>query len=380
MRAFTSIASTASTASTVATTVASGLPLALLVSAAAAQPGDKPPGDKPEEPQGPPKQFTDKDLATAQQEDSRPWARGVSPEQQRKALALFNEANGMLRDALFPKAAEKYREALTHWDHPAIHYSLALALVNLDQPVDMHAALEKALSHGDLPLGEDKFARAKDFKLLVEKQLVRGEYTVSEPGSVLILDGKEVLQGPGTYAALIRAGEHSIAARAPGYAPTQLNLKLGGGETSRMELKLFTDAELTREKRKMPVWVPYTVLGAGVVLGGVGALMHSSAKGGFDDYDAAIARCAQTDPSGGCSMPTPATFDLKASAENKQTLAATMYVAGGLALAAGVALVIINRPEAYRIDPLSKQAEELGVSLTPVFGPGLTGFAASGRF
>src|SRR5262245_30437813 len=55
----------------------------------------------------------EKDLARAQRtEDARPWARGVSPERQQKALKTFAEANALLRDALFVKAAEKYREAL----------------------------------------------------------------------------------------------------------------------------------------------------------------------------------------------------------------------------------------------------------------------------
>jgi hypothetical protein len=360
---------------------AAGAAFALLCAStgvAQAQPEQPPPGDTP--PDGPPKQITDKDLATAQQEDSRPWAKGVSPEEQRKALALFNEANGMLRDALFPRAAEKYREALEHWDHPAIHYNLALALVNLDQPVEMHAALEKSLVHGAPPLGDDKFARAKDFKLLVEKQLVKIEYTITEPDSVLILDGKEVQTGPGTYSALIKAGEHSIAARAPGYSPTQLNLKLGGGETSRLELKLFTDAELTREKRKMPAWIPYTVLGAGVILGGTGALMHNSAKNGFADYDQAIQECADADATHGCSDPTPEIFALKSDAEGAQTMAATLYTLGGITVAAGVVLVVLNRPKTFRIDPLEKQGAEGEVSITPIFGHGLAGMAATGRF
>lgn len=346
----------------------------LSVSSVLAQP------EQPETPPPPNTPITDKDLATAQQEDSRPWAKGVSPEEQRKALALFNEANGMLRDALFPRAAEKYREALTHWDHPAIHYNLALALVNLDQPVEMHAALERSLVHGAAPLGDDKFARAKDFKLLVEKQLVKIEYTITEPDSVLILDGKEVQTGPGTYAALIKAGDHSIAARAPGYSPTQLNLKLGGGETSRLELKLFTDAELTREKRKMPTWIPYTVLGAGVLIGGTGAFMHTRAKNGFADYDQAIAECADADATNGCSDPTPEIFALKSDAESSQTMAATLYTLGGITVAAGVVLVVLNRPKTFRIDPLEKQNAEGEVSITPIFGHDLAGVAASGRF
>lgn len=366
--------------------IAAGAAVVLLsVSAALAQPEpEQPPPDgggekPPDTPQVPPKQITDKDLATAQQEDSRPWAKGVSVDRQRKALALFNEANGMLRDALFPRAAEKYREALTHWDHPAIHYNLALALVNLDQPVEMHAELEQALVHGPSPLGEDKYARAKDFKVLVEKQLATVEYTVTIPGAILLFDGKEVLTGPGTWSSRVRAGEHNVAARAEGYAPTQLNPKLLGGDVQRLELKLFTDKELTREKTRMPKFVPYSVLGAGVVAIGVGALLHTSAKSGLEDYDQAIADCAATDPSGGCSARTPAMLDMKSSAESKQNFAAVAYTVGGVAVATGVVLVILNRPQSYRIDPLKAELNA-GTTVTPVLGPDMAGFAAVGRF
>lgn len=358
--------------------IATGVAVALLsFGSAIAQPGDKPgdpPQNDPDKPGGDPIGEIKSDPG------KKPWAEGVSADEKLKAQGLFNEGNEAMSNGLFPVAAEKYRAALKHWDHPGIHYNLALALVNLDQPVEMHAALEKALVHGPEPLGGDeRHARAKDFKKLVEDDLVRVEYTIEEPGSVLIIDGKEVLKGPGTYKAMIREGEHAIAARAEGYSPTQLNLRLLGGETSRMELKLFTDAELTRETRMMPTWVPYSVLGAGVILGGVAAWQHTSAKSGFEEYDTAIERCAGMGTTGGCE-PDPTTFDIKSSAESKQTLATTMYVAGGVALAAGVVLVILNRPKSYRIDPLSQQDGGADVSFSPVIGPGHAGFAATGRF
>jgi tetratricopeptide (TPR) repeat protein len=355
--------------------IATGVAIALLTFAtAAAQPDDKKP-DPDQPPQDP--------IGEIQSDPGeKPWAKGVAEDEKLKAQELFNEGNSAMSDGLFPQAADKYREALKHWDHPGIHYNLALALVNLDQPVEMYGALEKSLVYGAEPLGGDeRFARAKDFLKLVESNLVRVEYTVSEPGSVLILDGKEVLQGPGTFKAMIREGEHAIAARAEGYSPTQLNLKLLGGETSRMELQLFTDAELTREKRMMPAWVPYTVLGAGVVLGGLAVWQHTGAKSGFEDYDAAIERCSTMpgNTTGGCA-PDPTTFDIKSSAESKQTLAIAMYTVGGVALASGVVLVILNRPKSYRIDPLSKQEGLSDVSVTPVFGPDGAGAALSGRF
>ena len=63
----------------------------------------------------------------------RPWAKGVSPEAQKAADELFRQGNDLLRESLFVQAATKYREALRRWDHPGIHYNLALALLNLDQ-------------------------------------------------------------------------------------------------------------------------------------------------------------------------------------------------------------------------------------------------------
>src|SRR6476659_855341 len=74
-------------------------------------------------------------------EPERPWARGVPKDRQAKAIALFREGNGALKESLFPKAAALYRDALQVWDHPAVHYNLALALVNLDQPLEVHEHL-----------------------------------------------------------------------------------------------------------------------------------------------------------------------------------------------------------------------------------------------
>src|SRR2546423_895823 len=67
--------------------------------------------------------------------DTRPWAAGVQPTEQRAALQMFHDGNVFLNDGLFAKAGDKYKEALKHWDHPAIHYNLALAQMNLDQPI-----------------------------------------------------------------------------------------------------------------------------------------------------------------------------------------------------------------------------------------------------
>ena len=320
----------------------------------------------------------EKDLARAQKTEERPWARGITPEQQQRALASFAEANALLRDALFVKAAATYREALSHWDHPAIHYNLALALVNLDQPVEMFHELEKAMAYGAAPLDEDKFERARQYKVLVQALLARVEISCDTAGARVSLDGKELFVAPGKYEGLTRTGEHTVLARGTGYAPTQLTQKLASGEVMRLHLKLFTDAELTRERRVMPAWVPWTVLGSGVVIAGVGGLLHGQAKDDFASYDEGIAQCAAAAPDRGCANPGADVNDRKTSAESKQTLAITAYAIGGAAIVTGITLAIINRAEAYRIDPLAEKPR--AVSVSPLVGPGFAGVTAQGRF
>jgi hypothetical protein len=307
----------------------------------------------------------------------RPWAQGVSADEQRAALALFTEGNSLLKDSLVPKAAEKYREALKHWDHPAIHYNLALALVNLDQPIALYQALEKAMQYGPAPIDEDKFERAKNLKTLTEKQLANVEYTVEVPGSVIVFDGKEVFTGPGTWKQLVPAGEHAVLARADGYVTTQFQAKIVGGETATQNIELYTESQLLREKRLMPAWIPYAIGGLGIAVGAGGFFLQRSARDDFAAYDLGVKNCAATDPTGGCTMPPAGLFDKKSSAENKQAIAIGAYAFGGVAVAAGVTLFVLNRPTLVRIKP--KSAEE-GVSVTPVVSPHLTGVAASGHF
>lgn len=360
------------------TSFAVGLALTALPALAVAQPSPTPaPDDGSPTPTDPKKPLTEDDLAKAQREDARPWAKGVTPEEQQIALGLFKEGNVLIRDQLWPKAVEKYRAALEHWKHPAIYYNLALALVNLDQPLEIYDALEAAMAYGVGPLDAEKLDRAKSTKLLVEKQIGSVEYTIDVSGATLVLDGAEVFTGPGTYKARVRAGEHTVVARADGYTPVPLTVKILGGTVSAITIPMYTDADLTREKRLMPGWVPYALLGAGAVIGGTGALLHTQSKTGFEDYDSAISSCAATDPSGGCTTLPSGVADMKSSAESKQSFAFAAYAVGGAALAAGVVLVILNRPHTYRIDPTAKADT---VSLTPVLTPNQAGFSLSATF
>lgn len=301
----------------------------------------------------------------------RPWAAGVSPEDQAAAFKVFAEGNALLRDSLFVAAAAKYREALAHWEHPAIHYNLALALLNLDQPLEVYEALEKAMRFGPEPLDTDKFDRARSYRQIVERQLARVVVLCDETEARVTMDGKELFVGPGRYEGLARVGEHSFIATKPGYIPANETHVLLAAEVKEIRIDLYTPEEVTVRKRRWSEWKPWAVVGAGVAAGLVGGGLHLLSEKNFNDFDAMVER----DCKNGCpNLPT----DQVDRARLQRNVAIASYATGGAVLATGFVLVYLNRIKLERIDVTA--ASERQISLIPMISPGAAGVTTRFRF
>ncbi|HVK89713.1 MAG TPA: hypothetical protein VM513_36575 [Kofleriaceae bacterium] len=362
--------------------IALGLGLTLSLGIAAAQPAPAP--DK--------KPGTDEKAGESLEHggDSRPWAAGVAPAQQQAALVRFREANNQLNSGFFADAAKLYREALKDWNHPAIHYNLALALLNLDQPIEVYDSLEKAIKFGPAPLDKDKFDHAKEYMLLVEKQIATVEVSCAKAGAKVSVDGKEVFTVKpgevGRYKGRVRVGKHTFVAEKPGYNAQVDAPYVEPGQKFHIELTLYTADELTRYKRRWNAkWVPYAVIGAGVVAGGVGGLMQMSASSSYQDYDDAVARCNTDTGQMGCTDASVA--DMKDSGDTKRMLGIVGYGVAGAAIVTGAVLLYLNREQSYEITADQYKAEQrkkgvLGVA--PVIEPGrdgaMAGAAVFGKF
>jgi len=315
-------------------------------------------------------------LGAAAAEPERPWARGVPPDKQRVALELFRDGNAALKDSLFVKAVAKYREALASWDHPAIHYNLALALVNLDQPVETHEHLLAAMKYGPAPLDSDKYEQAIRYKSLVEKQLATVKITCVLGGAQVVMDGRPLFTAPGQFEGVVRSGPHSIVASREGYLTNNLSRSLAAGETTTIDLKLYTAADLTEYRRLWPVYVPWLVVGLGAVVAGGGAILHASSSGAFKAFDQGINACVAQD-TGGC-RPSVALLARKQTGDTLQALGITSYFVGGAALITGAVLVYLNRLQPFEVAAPSSGKPE--VTLVPVLTPGGAGAAAFVRF
>jgi hypothetical protein len=313
---------------------------------------------------------------------NRPWAAGISIDRQKRALVEFREANAQLNDGLFARASETYRKALTTWPHPAIHYNLALAQMNLDQPIEAFENFQAAIIYGDAPLQKDKLEHAREYMMLLEKQLASIEVSCDEVGAKVSVDGKEVFTAPGSHKARVRIGRHTFVADKKGYQ-TRINAPfIGPGENFRIELKLYTAEELTRYNRRWEAtWMPYAVLGAGFGIGLLGVVLELSADATYNDYDKKVGLCSMNNM--GC--PTNAELtSLRESGETKETLGYVSYGVAGAAIAAGTLLVILNRPKAYQIRPEDLQQEEDArggrVSVSPIVTPHMAGAMVHGTF
>jgi hypothetical protein len=388
--------------------IAVGLSIALSVGTAVAQPAKTPrPAPAPKTPTPTPtpapktpaptpapdakpdtktteKAGTDETLQTGG--DERPWAKGVSADQKTAALRAFHEGNVQLNDGLFVKAVEQYRIALKQWDHPAVHYNLALALLNLDQPIEVYDSLQKAIQFGPAPLEKEKYEHAKEYMLLVEKQLANIDVSCAKPGAKVSIDGKEVFTAPGSFKGRVRIGKHTFVAEKPGYATGLDAPFIGPNETFRIELKLYTADELTRYKRKWDkTWVPYTVIGTGVVVGLIAGALELSAKSSYKDFDTAVARCSSdTGSNGGCDVTSPNIASLRDSGDAKRTMGYVGYGVAGAAIVTGAVLVYLNRSQAYQISSDDYRREQLHketpVTVTPIVAPDMAGAMVFGHF
>jgi hypothetical protein len=311
----------------------------------------------------------------------RPWAAGVSEAEQKKGLDLFKEGNLALKEPNFQRAAQKYREALSHWDHPAIHYNLALALLNLVQPVETHDEFVAALKYGAAPLDADKFEQANRYKAQLEQQLAGVDIRCNMDGAQVKLDGKLLYTAPGRYTGLVLPGPHSIVATKTGYITNELSLPLPAGQTKVFELNLLSDDDLTEYKRLWPQYVPYLVMVAGVAVAGAGLGLHLGSQSLYASYDAKVSSCAVADTyHGGCQL-TSSLASAKQTADIVQASAITGYVAGGALVAVGTVLLYVNRLQPYRISVgVTNAAKSMSFMPIPFFGPSGGGAALLATF
>lgn len=330
----------------------------------------------------------------------RPWADGVSEENQAQALEFFKEGTALLKDAFFTRAVESYKKALEHWDHPAIHFNVAKALMNLDQPVEAYKHLQSSMKYGGAPLDEEQIDQVKRYtKLLYDGELADLYVECKEPEAKVSLNGVEIFVGPGSWTGLVRADKHTIVATKQGFQTEQVQQTLDRGKKTEIMLTMTPLEQVTKYYRAMEVWKPWVVVGSGALGLIAGGIFTWQASDNFAAYDKAIEVCnsdsalailndlppetGENDTGGRirACFPSNSVKSKKSNAELFQTLSIVSYVAGGATLATGLVLLYVNREKPVLVDvPVEEEPIEEPVTFIPYFGPDGGGVSATMRF
>ena len=200
------------------------------------------------------------------------------------------------RVPLFAQAAEKYTTALSQWKHPGFYFNLALAQLNLGQEIEARENLEKALQHGEEPLGAEEFKEAQKQLQEVERQLGRIHISCQTPGAEVTMDGVTLFTGPGSYQGWAKAKTHELTAKKQGYLSEARRVTVSFGQLQDIELKLVTLSEAEDTSRRWATWKPWSVVAAGSAVAAAGGVLHALAFRNFNAYDKSFSglECAKS--------------------------------------------------------------------------------------
>lgn len=305
------------------------------------------------------------------------WRKAATPEAQNEARAYFRQGNELVKESLFVQAIASYDKALEYWDHPAIHYNLALALLNLDQPVRLRQELLGSLKFGPEALGEDKAKRVEQYLKLVEGQLTELSVHSEHTGAKVELDGKVIFTAPGEYREFVEPGSHRVKATAPGLEPTERPLTLIAGEPTDVKLELYASEDWIRYKRRWKPLGPIAVTASGAVIAAAGGVLFWLGGKQIDDFDADVTSGCP----GGC--PLEEVGSSPDSGKALQVAGVATMAAGGAVLLTGGLLLYMNRKIPYRVDPSLEEVNASGgpsVSFSPVVTPNFVGIGSRGTF
>ncbi len=298
--------------------------------------------------------------APAAKADPKPWAEGVSAENQKAALDLYTEGNKTFEKAStgaeYKEALETYTRALALWDHPQIRYNMAVCLINLDRPVEAYDDLERAVRFGQAAIGPDLWKQAQSYQKLLAGRVAEIEVS-AEPGAAVSLDGKPLASSQQR----VLSGDHQIVVEKPQYQTETRAIRVNGGQKVTIKIELKPIAVAHQLHRRFAKWLPWTVMGAGLAIAAAGAPFMVWSHGDYSDYNKGV----ETMCSAGCTKtttPAQLTSDLNA-AKLANNVGVSAFITGGAILATGFVMLVVNQPH-----------------LAPVVGTDHVGLAYAAQF
>lgn len=281
--------------------------------------------------------------------DESPWSQGVSDSEQTAATELFSQGNKHMDEAFWKEASESYREALKHWDNPAIRGNLAICLLNLDQPVEGYAQMKEALRFGEAPFSAGAYRSLLSSNQLLKSQVAELQFT-SASGTRILLDGKVQSAGAKSEPIIMRPGQYRVEGYRDGHISRNEMINVLPGQHHLVPVDLDSIADATSYHRKWEPWKTWAVAGTAGALALGSTILLVQARTDRNDYTAAIDSWCQPKgclPGGGDGeilLPTSFT-DTKDRANTLQTLGLATGAVSGVVGIGALVMWAYNRPD-----------------------------------
>lgn len=297
--------------------------------------------------------------AAAPSNACKPWVCGVSQEQQDQALQLFQDGNKLLELAVFGPAVAKYRIAIEIWDHPAIHYNMALAHNSLGSHAEAYHGLEQALRYNGQGLRPDERRQARKMIDQLRGKVGQVQVVCEQSDVAVTFDGESLVTCPGTVTRWALIGERQIVASKPNHVQVNRAVTIASGKRTTVEIRLIANDQAMVSERHWPFEIPVAITATGVALGVGGLALHVSARGNYDEYTRRLRiQCA-----GGCEEMPADVDELYSRARRRQVAAFSAYALAGIAMLGGLTMIYYNRERSVESEAMRYL---MRIQVTPV--------------
>ena len=288
----------------------------------------------------------------------------VSPERERTAAELTDRAFAQHIELNYEQAAALYLEALGQWDRPDIHRQIGIAYFYAARTLEAHHHLSVALRCGREWMEPQDYLEALDYMTRLRRQVGELEVRVQASGARVLVDDELWFEGPGTRTRALLAGRHVLVVEKARHVTVQTPVFVAPGERTVAEPVLLTKAQATVVSRRWRPWMPWAVVGAGVLLGATGGLLDRQARSGFAAFERDLLELCGGP--GGCGAEDQAAVRAQRSAATwNQRLAVGSFIVSGVTLATATALVVLNRPRTSE----HPDAGRAGLRVVPMVSP-----------
>jgi tetratricopeptide (TPR) repeat protein len=314
---------------------------------------------------------TEPDATPAAEPGATPAAEPATAGEDAHARAgqLFDEGNQLVEKYRLARAVEKYRQALEHWDHPAIHFNLAKALYALGRPLEAYRHAELALQGNPELLGVNDDGKKnqdliRELQNELRSELAAVEIQSASRGVQVAVDSERVAPGS-SVELLVLPGTHRMSAQKRGHNTLSEPFTVRPGESVTVALSSY---------QPMAPWKPWTVTGSGLALALGGSILSVQAWSSRDALERrAREQCLMEECRDAAAEALASDWS---SAEWRWRIGLASIAVGTGAMAVGGYFFVRNWQRELRMSVVRRGA----LSLTPTLSPALTGMSAAISF